>query len=171
MVDQLLGGLFGSQDQDDEPTRRRRAHDFVDRYERGGHGQMSDAEVLQNYHAATSQLSPSQYQQAAADALRQMTPEQRRELKRALRHHSHDRINPAGDSADDLAQAMQQAQQENQGAGGLAGLFGLGGNEPANRGSQQGGGIQDVLNNPVAKMAMAGVAAMAAKHFLSDQNR
>jgi len=32
MVDQFLGGLFGSKDDDDEPTRRKRANDFVDRY-------------------------------------------------------------------------------------------------------------------------------------------
>ena len=80
MVDQMLGGLFGSQDTDDEPTRRRRAQDFIDRHERGMHHQMSDAEVLQNYRATTAQLSPDEYRQTAKDAMRQMSPEQRREL-------------------------------------------------------------------------------------------
>ena len=55
MVDQLLGGLFGSNDDDDEPTRRRRARDYVDRYERGAYDQIGDDEVLQNSRTATSQ--------------------------------------------------------------------------------------------------------------------
>src|SRR4051812_19915312 len=84
MVDQMLGGLFGSQDQDDAPTRQRRVHDFIDRHQRGAHDQMPDAEVLQNYRAATANLSPQEYQQAAAEAMRQMTPEQRRELRHYL---------------------------------------------------------------------------------------
>ena len=62
MVDQLLGGLFGAKDDDDEPTRRGRARDYVDRYERGAYDQIGDDEVLQNYRAATSRLSPDEYQ-------------------------------------------------------------------------------------------------------------
>src|SRR3954454_12498210 len=112
MVDQLLGGLFGSQDQDDVPTRQQRARDFIDRHQRGAHDQMPDAEVLQNYRAATANLSPQEYQQAAADALRQMTPEQRRELRHYLRHRSNDQINPADDSPEEVAKAMQQAHQQ-----------------------------------------------------------
>ncbi len=127
MVDQMLGGLFGSQDQDDEPTRRRRAHDFIDRHQRGAHDQMPDAEVLQNYRAATANLSPDEYQQAAAEAFRQMTPEQRHELRHYLKHRSNDRINPADDSPEEVAKAMQQANQGQQGDGGLLSHLGLGG--------------------------------------------
>ena len=75
MVDQLLGGLFGSQDDDDEPTRWGRARDFVDRYEqRGAYDQIGDDEVFHNYRAATSRLSPDEYHQAAADAMRPDEP-------------------------------------------------------------------------------------------------
>src|SRR3954462_15838172 len=119
MVDQMLGGLFGSQEQDDVPTRQRRAHDFIDRHQRGAHDQMPDAEVLQNYRAATANLSPQEYQQAATDAMHQMTPEQRRELRHYLRHQSNNQINPAGESPEELARAMQQAHQQQQGSGGL----------------------------------------------------
>ena len=169
MVDQLLGGLFGSKDDDDEPTRRRRAHDFVDRYQRGGYDQIGDDEVLHNYRTATSQLSPDEYHRAATDAIRQMSPEQRRELRRELKHRSRDRFDARDDSPEEVARAMQQADQEDQGGGGLAGLFGMGGSQDSTNQSQ-GGGIGGVLDNPVAKVAMAGVAAMVAKK-LTDPNR
>jgi hypothetical protein len=168
MVDQMLGGLFGSQEQDDVPTRQRRAHDFIDRHQRGAHDQMPDAEVLQNYRAATANLSPQEYQQAAADALRQMTPEQRRELRHYLRHRSNDQINPADDSPEEVAKAMQQADQQQKQSGGLLSHFGLGGDGGAKMPDTS--GVQGALDNPLVKVAIAGVAAMAAKK-LTDPNR
>jgi hypothetical protein len=169
MVDQMLSGLFGSEDQDDEPTRRRRANDFIDRHQRGAHDQMPDAEVLQNYRAATANLSPEEYQQAAAEAFRQMTPEQRRELRHYLKRRSNDRVNPADDSPEEVAKAMQQADQEQKGSGGLLSHFGLGGSDgDANKPDTS--GLQGVLDNPLVKVAIAGVAAMAAKK-LADPNR
>ena len=172
MVDQLLGGLFGSKDDDDEPTRQRRARDYVDRYERGAYDQIGDDEVLHNYRTATSQLSPDEYHQAATDAMRNLSPEQRRELRRELKHRSRDRYDAKDDSPEEVARAMQQAHQD-QGGGGLAGLFGLGGSHPSGSQPQsqsQGGGLPGMLDNPVAKVAMAGVAAMVAKK-LTDPNR
>jgi hypothetical protein len=168
MVDQLLGGLFGSQDDDDEPKRRRRARDFVDRYERGAYDQIGDDEVLHNYRTATSNLTPDEYQRAGADAVRQLSPEQRRELRRELKRRSRDRFDAKDDSPEEVARAMQRANQEHEG-GGLAGLFGLGGSDTSG-GQSQGGGIGGMLDNPVAKVAMAGVAAMVAKK-LTDPNR
>ena len=174
MVDQLLGGLFGSQDDDDEPTRRRRARDFVDRYERGSYDQIGDDEVLHNYRTATSNLSPDEYQRAAADAVRQLSPEQRRELRRELKRRSRDRFDASDDSPEELARTMRRADEEDQGSGGLAGLFGFGGSDASDdrsRGDKsQDGGIGGMLDNPVAKIAMAGVAAMVAKK-LTDPNR
>jgi hypothetical protein len=168
MVDQLLGGLFGTQDDDDQ-VRRQRAHDFVDRYERGAFDQMSDDEVIQNYRAAASRLSPDEYQQAAAEAMRRMSPEERRELRRELRRRSRDRVDAADDSPEELARAMQQADQRDQGGGGLADLFGFGGDDSPDK--QTGaGGLRGLLDNPLAKAALAGVVAIAAQR-LSDPNR
>ncbi|MDQ3228019.1 MAG: hypothetical protein M3Q50_15495 [Chloroflexota bacterium] len=169
MVDQLLGGLFGAQDDDDDDKRRGRARDFVDRHERGAHDQMGDDEVIHNYRAASSRLSPDEYQRAAADALRQMDPEQRKELRREMRRRSRDRFDAADDSPEELARTMRRADEEDQGGGGLAGLFGLGGGDSSGTKSQS-GGIGGILDNPLAKVAMAGVAAMAAKK-LTDPNR
>ncbi len=169
MVDQLLGGLFGAQDDDDDDRRRGRARDFVDRYERGAYDQMGDDEVIHNYRTAASRLSPDEYQRAAADALRQMDPEQRKELRREMRRRSRDRFDASDDSPEELARAMRRADEEDQGGGGLAGLFGFGGDSSANK-PRDGGGIGGILDNPLAKVAMAGVVAMAAKK-LTDPNR
>jgi hypothetical protein len=172
MVDQFLGGLFGSKDTDDEPTRRKRAGDFVDRYQRGAYDQIGDDEALHNYRTATSNLSPDEYHAAATDAMRNLSPEQRKEMRRELKHRSNGRFDARDDSPEEVARAMQQAHQQHEG-GGLAGLFGFGGSQGSGSqsGSQsQGGGIGGMLSNPIAKVAMAGVAAMAAKK-LTDPNR
>lgn len=167
MVDQLLGGLFGAQDQDDEPARRQRARDFVDRYERGAHDQISDAEVLQNYRAATASLSPDEYQAVTAEALRQLPKEQRRELKRYMRQQARGKVDLSDDDDDSpevIARAAQQAEQDNPG-GGLLGFLGLGGADTPKdaSGKPQEGGIDAMISNPLVKVAVAGIAAMAAK--------
>ncbi len=169
MVDQFLGGLFGASDQDDEPARRRRAQDFVDRYQRGAFDQMSDAEVLQNYRAAASRLTPDEYRHVTAEALRQMPKEQRRELKRYMRQHGSGKVNLPDDDDDSpevIARAAQQAEQEHQGSGGLLGFLGLGGSKtPGETATQQRkeGGIDALISNPLAKIAVAAIAAMAAR--------
>jgi len=171
MVDQLLGGLFGSNDTDDVETTRKRARDFADRAERNPHD-LDPNEVLQNYQATTSRLSPDQYQRAAEEAFGKMSPEDRRALKREMRQRS--RGQGRDDQDDDnspaaLARTAHQAHQENQGSGGLAGLFGFGGGDNKTVDNAK-GGIENVLSNPLAKVAIAGIAAAAAKH-LADPNR
>lgn len=176
MVDQLLSGLFGATDQDDAQTRQQKARDFVDRFERGAHDQMSDAEVLQNYRAATAKLSPDEYRQVTAEALRKMDPQQRRELKRYMRQQARGRVDLPDDDDDSpevIAQAAQKAEQEHQGAGGLLGFLGLGGDKPDSAPTAQKpqeGGIDAMIQNPLVKVAVAGIAAMAAKK-LTEPNR
>lgn len=176
MVDQLLGGLFGAQDQDDEATRRKRADDFIDRHQRGRHQEMSDAEVLQNYRAATSQLSPDEFKQVAKDAFSQMSPEQRRELKRYMRQQSRGRVNlpdDDDDSPDVLANAVGQAREESGGPGGLLGFLGLGKSDdkpaPQQQQSQE-GPIDSMFGNPLVKVAVAGLAAVAAKKLTEPRS-
>ncbi|MFN8593542.1 MAG: hypothetical protein U0031_18945 [Thermomicrobiales bacterium] len=161
MVDQFLGGLFGSNDNDDEQTRHRRARDFADRHHRGAHDQMSDEEVLQNYRAATSHLAPDEYRQMATESLNQLTPEQRRELRRELKHRSQDRYDPRDDSPQELANAMQRAHQDQ--GGGLASLFGMGGSHSNAQAQPQDKPFGGMFDNPLAKVALAGMAAVAAK--------
>jgi hypothetical protein len=170
MVDQLLSGLFGSNDSEDVETQRQRARDFADRAERNPHD-LDANEVLQNYHATTSRLSPEQYQRAAEEAFGKMSPDDRRALKREMRRRA--RMQDQGDQDDDdspavLARTAQQAHQEHQGGGGLAGLFGLGGDDKTVDNAKS--GVESILSNPLAKVAIAGIAAAAAKH-LADPNR
>ena len=168
MANQALGGLNDTQETDDEPTRRARARDFVDRYERGAYDQLGDEEVVQTYRAATTQLSPEEFQRVAAEAFRRMSPEERQELLQELRRRSPERVDAADDSPEELARTVQRAEQDNQG-GGLAGLFGFGGSGADER-PAQGGGLQGMLDNPLVKIGIAGIAAMAAK-FLTDPDR
>ena len=75
----------------------------------------------------------------------------------------------------DLAQAASRYRQEEPSSGGLASLFGFGGggdDQPQKRGGlldakrDEGG---DLLDNPLAKAALAGVAAFAVKKFLDSR--
>jgi hypothetical protein len=171
MVDQLLSGLFGSNDADDVEVQRQRARDFADRAERNPRD-LDANEVLQNYRATTSRLSPEQYQRAAEEAFSKMSPDERRELKREMRRRA--RMQNQDDQDDDdsptvLAQTAHQAHQQHESGGGLAGLFGLGGGDDKSADDTK-GGIGGLLDNPLAKVAIAGIAAAAAKH-LADPNR
>jgi hypothetical protein len=169
MATQLLDGHSGTQETNDESTRRERARDFVDRYERGAYDQLGDEDVVQNYRAATTQLSPEEFQRVAAEAFRRMSPEERQELLGELRRRSEGRVDAADDSPEEIARTVQRAEQEKQGSGGLAGLFGFGGSGADER-QAQGGGLQGMFDNPLVKIGIAGIAAMAAK-FLTDPNR
>jgi len=174
MVDQLLGGLFGGQQQDDTNLRQERARDFVDRYERGhpSEGYNND-EVLHNYRAVTDKLTPQQYEDAAADSFGRLSKEERRKLRRAMRQGGGGRFEPASEDPRDLAKAASRFRQEEPSGGGLASLFGFGGgDEPQKRGGlldaqqDQGGGL---LDSGLAKAALAGVAAFAVKKVLDNR--
>ena len=118
MVDQLLGGLFGAQDDDDDDMRRggpRLLRPLRARRLRPDGRRRGDS----NYRAASSRLSPEEYQVAAAGALRNMNPEQRRELRREMKRRSRDRYDAADDSPEELARAMQRADQDGPGRRGL----------------------------------------------------
>src|SRR5262245_53863919 len=85
MVDQVLKGLFGGQDTDDDAGRRARARDFVNRYEQGAPSEgYGEDEVLRNYHTVTDRLSPQEYEEAANSSFSRLSPEERRRLRRAM---------------------------------------------------------------------------------------
>jgi hypothetical protein len=175
MVDQVLKGLFGGQEEEDDDRRRARARDFVNRYEQGppseGYG---NDEVLRNYRAVTDRLSPEQYQEAAAESFSRLSKEERRQMRRAMKKKTGGRIDAASDDPRDLAKAASRFQQEESASGGLASLFdfGGGGDDDQKRGGlvdakrDEGG---DLLDNPLAKAALAGVAAFAVKKFLDSR--
>jgi len=178
MVDQLLGGLFGGQPDEDPPRRRQRANDFIQRYEQGPPWSgMNDDEVLHNYQTMAGQLSPQEYEQAAAEAFARLSPEERRALRRRLREQRRGQV--GGDDNDDprvLAREVAQSRQQG-GDDPLGGLFSIKNNrheaQPSARSGQapQGGGVDEMLSSPVGKAVLGGMAAFAMKQLLDRQSR
>jgi hypothetical protein len=146
----LLQNLLGGGQQ------RQQFQDFVNRYDQGApYDGISDQEAIQ---------------QSAQDAFAQMSPQERLQFGQHLRQRSQQQgynipdLN--GDGIDDrmqdpayLAQVTSRMHQQQ------PGLFSqlLGG------GQQQmvGGQGSNLLSNPLAKAAMAGIAAMAVKRMMS----
>ena len=153
-MDQLLGGLFGGQDDDDD-RRRGRARAFVGRYEQGPpYEGISDEEAYHNYRQVADRLPPRDYEESAAEAFQQMSPQERMQFAQMLQQRAGGQFGGVrGDDPRQLAQAVARYRQQDE--GGLPSLFGGGG-----------GGMGDLLSNPLAKAALGGVAAIAMKKML-----
>jgi hypothetical protein len=161
MLDELLGA-----------GRREDYRDFVDRYDRGApYEGIDDDEADRRYREVAPRLSREDYEESAREAFSRMRPEERREFGRHLREEGRRRdagfVDLDGDGIDDrmaedpgvLAQVTARIHERRPD---LLGQI-LGGG----RGDQGGqGGGQGALSNPLAKAALAGIAAMAAKRFM-----
>ncbi len=155
----LLGG--GQQRQDYQ--------DFVNRYDQGPpHEGYSNQEVLDRYNQVAPQLPPDMYQQSAEEAFARMAPQERQEFARHIQQRSRQQgVNFPDfnqDGIDDryqdprmLAQVTSRMEQQQPGI--LGQLLGGGG----------GGGASSMLDNPLAKAALAGVAAIAVKKMMSGR--
>ena len=154
LLDDLLGG--GQQ--------RREYQDFASRYDQGPPwAGISDHEAVSRYQQVATRLPPDVYQQSAEDAFARMSPQERQEFARYLqqrsRQQSLDFPDFNQDGIDDryqdprmLAQVTSRMEQQQPGI--LGQLLGGGG-----------GGAGSMLDNPLAKAALAGVAAMAIKRM------
>ncbi len=150
--------------------QRQEYHDFVNRYDQGPPwAGISDQEAVHRYQQVAPQLPPDTYQQSAEEAFARMSPQQRQEFARYLQQrsqqHGVDFPDFNRDGIDDRYQdpgqlARVTSRMEQQQPGILGDLLGGGG-----------GGGGSMLNNPLAKAALAGIAAMAAQRFLSGQGR
>jgi hypothetical protein len=147
-------------------NRRDEYEDFVNRYEDGDPSEGYDAdEARSRYDEVAGELSDDDYELSAREAFERLSPQQRRELGRMLRQEGRSRSLDLGeqdydddDRYDDPSElARMSRKMRKQQAGGLGALLGGGG----------GGGLGGLLGNPVAKAALAGVAAMAAKRMFS----
>jgi hypothetical protein len=169
-MDQMLSGLFGSNDNDDDARRQTHASDFVQRYETGlPHEGYSDEEAVHNYRQVASRLSPQQYEEAAGATFGRMSKEERRELRHEMKQRSGGRFAIDSDDPHEMARAAAQYHQQDQGGGGLAGLFGLGGGQSQAGYGQQSAQQGSMLDNPLAKVAMGGIAAMAMKKMMGGR--
>lgn len=179
-MDQLLGGLFGGHDDDDEQVRRQRATDFIDRYDRGRpYDGMNDDEVLHNYQTVAGRLSPQEYEEATADAFSRLDREERRQLRRQMRQQRGGQGMIDDDDDDPRAMARELGQYRQQGGddplgglfgggGGLGGMVGglLGGSGGQPQSGSSGGNF---LGSPIGKAVMGGVAAYAMRRMMGGR--
>ena len=161
MLEQLMGG----------GKRRSDWDDFVGRYDQGApYDGISDQEALSRYQQVAPQLPPDVYEASAQEAFARMSPQERGQFVQYLRqraqqqHFDFPDLNQ--DGIDDRVQrdprelARMTTRMRQQQPGGLGALLGSGGG---------GGGMGDMLGNPLAKAALAGVAAMAFKQMMNRQ--
>ncbi len=163
-LDNILGG--GQQQQDYQ--------NFVNRYDQGSPSEgYSGDEVMQRYQQVAPNLQPQQFMQAAEGAFSRMSPQERTQLGQMLMQQAQQQgVNVpsfgGGGSYEDPRQLAQMATQVHQQQPGLLGqlLGGIGGGG----GGGGGGGAGQILSNPVAKAALAGIAAMAVKQFMQQRH-
>ncbi len=141
MLQKALGGLGGEQSD--------KLRDFSRRYQDGPPDQgYSDDEAREHYGQVAGRLPSGEYEASAEQAFSRLSPEQRGQFAEWLRERSGGRFDPGStDDPRDLARATSQVQQEQPNL--LQQAFGEGG----------------MLSNPVAKMAVAGIAAIAAQRM------
>jgi hypothetical protein len=145
--------------------------DFLNRFEDGPPSEgYSDREVLDRYGEVAHKIPPSDYQQAARDAFGHLSQEDREEFGQMLAGQAQSRsldlpgLTPAqgqgfGD-VDWLANIVSQIHQQ---PGLLRDLLG---GLTGNRETSSSGGI---FSSPLAKAALAGIAAMLVKKVLGGR--
>jgi hypothetical protein len=131
--------------------------DFVKRFEGGGSDAFSDQEAAQHHGTVAEHLPAEHYQQVAHEALTQLSPEQRTQLVEHLREQARQQdINFPG---------IHEEQQLHE-PGMLAGLFGRMQQQQPGLLQQLLGGGGKTYANPIAKMALAGIAALGLKRMM-----
>ena len=156
MLQNLIGG-----------ERRAEHEDFVNRYEQGAPWEgISDDEARSRHDEIAGQLDDDEYELSAQEAYARLEPDQRRELARMLRQQgSRQNVDWGEHDADDderdadpreLARMTRKARKQKPDM--MSQLLGGGGG---------GGGLGGLMGGGAAKGALAGIAATAAKRFLS----
>lgn len=167
-MESLLQSVFGGQ-QGTDPSQQ--AQDFVGRYEQGAPWtNFSGQEAAQRYQQVAPTLSPADFQQAASQAFSRMDPGQRSQFAQLLANQTGQGVSQFSSDPAGLAQAATQLHQQS--PGGLAALFGGGSGVGGLLGGGQGsgsGGMGELLNNPLAKAALGGIAAMALKQMMDHR--
>ena|SRR5215831_15139448 len=150
LLDTLMGG-------GEQP---RKLQDFIQRFNRGEG--ITDQESLQHYASVTSELGHEQYRSAAVEAFSRLSADQRGELLELLRQQaSQQNVNLPG----------MQASQGLQEPGALADLFaGMRQQQPGILRRLLGGGSEgSPFQSPLAKAALAGIAAIGLKKMMSGR--
>jgi len=146
--------------------------DFLKRFEDGPPSEgYDDREVLDRYGEVAHKVSPSEYEQAARDAFGRLSQTDREEFGQLLAGQARSKrvdlsgLTPAqGQGFGDVDWLANLTSQLHQKPGLLRDL--LGGLTGGNRGTSSSGGI---LSSPLAKAALAGIAAMLVKKVLGGR--
>jgi hypothetical protein len=145
--------------------------DFLNRFEEGPPSEgYEDQEVLDRYGEVAHRASPSDYEQAARDAFGRLSQADREEFGQLLAGRAQSKrldlpgLTPAqGQGFGDVDWLANITNQIHQQPGLLRDLLGgLTGNK---EGSSSGG----ILSSPLAKAALAGIAAMLVKKVLGGR--
>ena len=161
LLQQLMGG--GQQQQE--------LQGFVQRYDQGPpYDGFSDQEAIDRYQQVATRLPPDVYQQSATEAFSRMSPQERAQLTQYMRQRaSQQGVNFPDLNQDGIDDRVQQdpnalaqltTRMHQQEPGLLGQLLGGGGG---------GGGAGSLLDNPMAKAALAGVAAIAVKKMMEGR--
>jgi hypothetical protein len=162
ILDELRGG-----------QRKKDFQDFVKRYDQGHPSEgYSDEEVLEKYKDVAHAVPADQYARAAQEALARLSPEERAALVRMMQERAQAQNVQLPERMEsnpkDLGQVFTDLHQT---PGRLRDL--LGGGAPTPRQAQAapdaGGGLGSLagmLSSPLAKAALAGIAAMVARRVM-----
>jgi hypothetical protein len=145
--------------------------DFLNRFEEGPPSEgYSDQEVMDRYGEVAHKVSPTDYQQAARDAFGHLSQADREEFGRMLAGQAQNKrldlpgLAPGqGQGFGDLDWLSNITGQLHQQPGLLRDLLG---GLTGNRGESSSGGI---FSSPLAKAALAGIAAMLVKRVLGSR--
>jgi hypothetical protein len=163
ILDQLLGNGQVQRD----------FQDFVNRYEQGKPSEgYSDQEVIQRYGDVAHAVPPDQYTQAAQEALARLSPEERAAFVKMLQERAQARgaALPRQVASDpgDLAQVLTNLHGT---PGLLRDLLGGGGAQAQPGGATGSGAASNILASPLARAALAGIAAMVVKRVMQGPAR
>ena len=157
-LDDLLGG----------GTRRQEYGDFVKRYDEGHPSEgYSDQEVLDRYREVSHAVPPDQYAQAAQEALARLSPEERAGFAKMLQERAQARgmsvPSNVPSEPGDLSQVLRDIHQT---PGRLTDLLG-GRSGASSQPSSAESGMGGMLSSPIAKAALAGIAAMVVRRAMN----
>ena len=160
--------LSGLSDLLASPEERTRAQDFTKRFDQGDPWDgISDDEALTQYRRVAPRLSTDTYRDSAQEALSRLSPAQRRQFGQLLAQQARERrLALDGLDGDDALEDPRRlgsatAQLQEQQPGMLESIL-----SGSGAGSGQQGGL---LQSPIAKAALAGIAAMAMKKVMGGR--
>jgi hypothetical protein len=122
---------------------------------------------MERYRDVAHAVPRDEYAQAAQEALARLSPEERAAFAKMLQQRAAAKGMPLPDNVTanprDLGQVLTNIHET---PGRLRDLFGTGGGERSAT-QPEGGGLSSMLSSPLAKAALAGIAAMVVKRAMN----